>query len=168
MRKQTIVFTVILFICTAVILSFSLPMVFSAGRFTDNGDGTLTDHELGLMWAKTDNRLDVSWQGANWYCNMGPPDIVGKYKGWRMPTVDELKSLYVSNPNYRGYTAACGQRVRIAPEIRLSCGQVWCYERGFTSATVFSFTDGLKYSEKKSAVIGLRALPVRTLKSGEF
>ena len=168
MRKKVIVFSVMLLVCSAVILTFSLPMAFSAGRFTDNGDGTLTDHELGLMWAKTDNRLDVNWQGADWYCHMGPPNIVGKYQGWRMPTVDEIRSLYVVNPNYKGYRAACGQHVRIVPEIQLTCGQVWCYERGFTSATVFSFTDGTKYSEKKSSMIGLRALPVRTLKTGEF
>ena len=34
-------------------------------RFTDNGDETVTDHQLGLMWAKTDNQGDINWKEAN-------------------------------------------------------------------------------------------------------
>ncbi|MCK8602468.1 DUF1566 domain-containing protein [Desulfoferrobacter suflitae] len=162
MKQKVVVISIMLFI-GALMVVLNTPPVFTAGRFTDNGDGTVTDNELGLMWAKADNQRDVGWQEASWYCHMGPPDIVGKYKGWRMPTVDELKSLYVMDPNYRGYKAACGQRVSITPEIRLSCGQVWCNERGLTTASAFSFADGMKSSEEKSTAVGFRALPVRSL-----
>jgi hypothetical protein len=38
--------------------------VAAAPRFTDNGDGTITDNELGLMWAKADNQNDIDWELA--------------------------------------------------------------------------------------------------------
>jgi len=28
-------------------------------RFVDNGDETVTDHEMGLMWKKTDTMIDL-------------------------------------------------------------------------------------------------------------
>ena len=40
---------------------FSVLPVAGGERFTDNGDGTVTDHEFGLMWSKTDNNGDITW-----------------------------------------------------------------------------------------------------------
>ena len=37
-----------------------LAPVTAADRFTDNGDGTVTDNKLGLMWSKTDNQGDIN------------------------------------------------------------------------------------------------------------
>jgi len=42
------------------IFFYSLPAA-AGERFTDNGDGTVSDHELGLMWSKTDNNGDINW-----------------------------------------------------------------------------------------------------------
>ena len=168
MGKKAVIFLIAMLVCSTANLSLKFSVAFCEGRFTNNGNGTVTDHELGLMWATMDNHQDVSWQEADWYCNMGPPHLVGKYKDWRMPTLDELKSLYVMNPTYRGYTAACGQQVRIIPEIRISCGQLWTYERRLTSAWIYNFTDGTQYTQDKSAKAGYRALPVRSLKTGEY
>ena len=61
-------------------------------RFTDNGNGTITDNLTGLMWDKTGNRFGWSqWAQALTDCN----DLsLGDHSdGWRLPNVNELKSL---------------------------------------------------------------------------
>jgi hypothetical protein len=66
-------------------------------RFTDNGDGTITDDLTGLMWTKNVNLADddKTWQqtldfvkgmNAGTYSNFG-------YTGWRLPNRKELYSL---------------------------------------------------------------------------
>ena len=63
----------------------------SSIRFTENGDGTVTDNLLNLMWDKNGNRIGVqTWAQALCYCC----DLsVGGYCDWRLPTVYELESL---------------------------------------------------------------------------
>ena len=59
-------------------------------RFTDNGDGTLTDNATGLMWEKFVTNTARTWENAVSYCNNRIIDI---YTDWRMPNVNELESL---------------------------------------------------------------------------
>ena len=63
-------------------------------RFIDNGDGTVTDNLMGLMWAKTDNRADIFWKEALlWIKNNFPKQIGSQYDDWRLPTTHELVSI---------------------------------------------------------------------------
>jgi len=74
----------------------------AAERFTDNGNGTVTDHKLGIMWSKTDNRGDIDWIQANrWVKYTFPDAIEAKYYDWRLPTLEELKSLHVRDKAYK-------------------------------------------------------------------
>jgi hypothetical protein len=60
-------------------------------RFTDNGDGTVTDNLTGLMWAQ-DANLDgtKTWADALTYVNaLG----LAGYNDWRLANVNELESL---------------------------------------------------------------------------
>jgi hypothetical protein len=143
------------------------PALSEEQRFTDNGDGTVTDHKLGLMWAKTDNQGDTSWKDAERYCKYTFPVSLGKYDDWRMPTLEELKSLHLRDPNYKGYETDCGQMVKIFPEIELSCGWVWSSEKSSISAKVYNFHRGYHYTDRMVHKRNYRALPVRTLKPGE-
>ena len=53
-------------IIVACILLISAPGL-AGDRFTDNGDETVTDHQLGVMWSKTDNNGNVNWiQAEKW------------------------------------------------------------------------------------------------------
>ncbi|SMC21043.1 Protein of unknown function [Desulfacinum hydrothermale DSM 13146] len=133
------------------------------GRFIDNGDGTVTDTQLQLMWAKTDNQGDVTWKEAQRWCRTGPPHLIGRYDNWRMPTLEELRSLYVADPAYPGYETPCGQQVRITPEIELSCGWLWSGEQRSISARVFNFSRGYEYTDRMVHRRHYRALPVRNL-----
>jgi hypothetical protein len=157
---------------TALLTSLALAMIVlivsavqSQERFTDNGDGTVTDHELNLMWSKTDNDGDVDWkQAERWVLYTFPDTLVKKYPNWRLPTLEELKTLYVRDPAYEGYDTICGQRVKIVPQIRISCGWVWTSDVESITAAVFNFQRGIHYTDRMVHKRAYRALPVRELK----
>ena len=60
-------------------------------RFVDHGNGTVTDTKTGLMWAAKDNGRDIKWRNARAYCQRYSG---GGHTDWRLPTQDELASLY--------------------------------------------------------------------------
>jgi hypothetical protein len=68
-------------------------------RFTDNGDGTVTDNLTGLMWAKdASNPGKTTWSNAITYANnlsLGSGGCGTNYTDWRLPNVKELQSLIV-------------------------------------------------------------------------
>jgi len=133
-------------------------------RFSDNGDGTVTDHAQQLMWGSADNQGDIDWkQAERWIRFTFPDTIQARYDGWRMPTLAELQTLYVSDPGYDGYETDCGQDVRIAPLIRLSCGWVWASDTQAITAAVFNFNRGIHYMDRMAHHRGHRALAVRSL-----
>ena len=171
--------------CLSLLIAFLVIFVslaFAGERFTDNGDGTVTDHQLGLMWAKNDNQGNIDWRQAEKYCKWTFPYLIPtRYDNWRMPTIEELKSLYVRDKKYKGYETDCGQKVKVVPEINLSCGWVWAAEpmtidfelkkkqikRRTISARVFNFHRGYPYTDLMRHSKAYRALPVRNLQEGK-
>lgn len=83
-------------------------VVWPDQRFTDNGDGTVTDNLTGLIWLENANRFGSSrtWFDALNDCNTLADDgsnlTDGSVAGdWRLPNVKELQSLIhygVNNP----------------------------------------------------------------------
>jgi hypothetical protein len=65
-------------------------VAWPAVRFTDNADGTTTDHLTGLMWASTAGSTRMDWEGA--LSVTGASTLAG-YDDWRLPNVNELTSL---------------------------------------------------------------------------
>lgn len=67
-------------------------------RFVNNGDGTVTDSELGLMWKADDSYLDldkwVSWAEAKSYIGDLRRKSFAGHNDWRMPTRKEAQSIY--------------------------------------------------------------------------
>src|SRR5271165_2711883 len=51
----------------------------------------VSDARTGLMWTRNDNGSRISWESANRYCN---ELTLGGYKGWRLPTTEQLKGIY--------------------------------------------------------------------------
>jgi hypothetical protein len=66
-------------------------------RFTDNGDGTVTDKLTGLMWAKNANMGGLmNWNSAIDYADnlfLGAAGCGLTWNDWRLPNVRELQSL---------------------------------------------------------------------------
>ena len=139
-------------------------IVWSGERFTENTDGTVTDNQLGVMWAATDNMGDINWhQAEKWIRYTFPATLPVQYDNWRLPSLQELKTLFVKNKDYKGYEAACGKKVKITPEIRLTCSFVWSADRQAVSAQVFNFSRGTFYSDRLIHYRGYRALAVRDI-----
>jgi len=67
-------------------------------RFVDNGDGTVTDIEKGLMWNKTDSMNDlkkwVNYQDSGDYTRGLNEKKYAGYDNWRLPLRDELANIY--------------------------------------------------------------------------
>lgn len=63
-------------------------------RFIDNGDGTVTDNEMGIMWAKDAYAAGdlMDWEEALRYIDKLNANN-GGYSDWRLPTIRELDSL---------------------------------------------------------------------------
>lgn len=63
---------------------------FSVSHFTDNGDGTVTDHFTGLVWQRNGSPDTMTWEQALQY---GGGMSLGGRTDWRVPNVKELQSL---------------------------------------------------------------------------
>ncbi|WP_372936071.1 DUF1566 domain-containing protein [Seonamhaeicola sp.] len=62
--------------------------------YKDNGDGTITDLNTGLMWQKTpDFKRHNFYDAFDYVDNL----TIGGYDDWRLPTIKELYSLLNSN-----------------------------------------------------------------------
>ena len=152
-----------IWLVAACLLGISVAAL-AGDRFTDNRDGTVTDHQLGVMWAKNDNQGDIDWKAAvQWVSYTFPFTIDKHYDNWRMPTLAELQSLYVADKQYDGYETDCGQWVKVVPEIRISCGWVWSADTQAIQARIFNFHRGYHYSDRMVHKRAYRALPVRDL-----
>jgi hypothetical protein len=66
----------------------------------DNGDGTLSDAANGLMWEKDGMAGPLDASTVRQHCGVtGYPDVTIHGKtGWRVPTVDEVRTLVVGCP----------------------------------------------------------------------
>ncbi len=63
-----------------------------AQRFTDNGNGTVTDTVTGLMWTKDANPFGrLNWKDAMSRCSSFS---ISGIDGWLLPSKDELEAIY--------------------------------------------------------------------------
>jgi len=73
----------------------------SQERFVDNGDETVSDRKTGLMWKKTDTMIDlkkwVNYQDSVDYVRELKEKRFAGHDDWRLPTKDEMYSLYDEN-----------------------------------------------------------------------
>ncbi len=56
----------------------------------DNGDGTVTDTNTGLIWEQNHHDTKIEYYEAESYCE---ELVLGSLSEWRLPTISELFSL---------------------------------------------------------------------------
>lgn len=71
----------------------------NAGKPGEAVPGTWIDPATGLMWTVKDKGAELTWYQASEYC--GSLDA-GDLPGWRLPTNDELRSMYDHSLNASG------------------------------------------------------------------
>lgn len=83
------------------VLESQIPTSTPTSRFTDHGDGTVTDNLTGLMWAK----CALGWSGAacssgslqslNWNnaLQAAEASAFAGHNDWRLPNINELRSI---------------------------------------------------------------------------
>jgi hypothetical protein len=103
------------------------------------------------MWANTDNQGDIDWiQAEKWVKFTFSYTLEKMYDDWRLPSMAAIKSLYVTDPNYKGYETECGQVVKIVTEIKLTCGWVGTSEKKTITARVYNLHRGYHYTDRMS------------------
>ena len=115
-------------------------------RFTDNGDGTVTDNLTGLIWLKNANCFELpNWADALSYCanlasgSCGLTDnsVAGD---WRLPNIKELQSLI----HYGFYKPALPNTA--------GTGQ-WAEGDPFTSVRSYAYWSSSTYVDKTSQAL---------------
>ena len=128
-------------------------------RFSLCDDGIVQDSDTGLVWAAHDNGAAVTWEEAKNYCSNYRG---GGYTDWRMPTVEELATLF--DKNEKGYRPACAiynWKIFIPDKIQLTGAAAWASEDHGLEAECFMFDYGCRSRMFKPVSFIMRALPVR-------
>ncbi len=116
----------------------------------DKGD-TVVDTRTGLMWAHKDNGKDINWHDAKKFCTSYQG---GGHTDWRMPTINELSTIYDEKKENRyGY--------HVSPLINISACCLWTSKLRDSDATRLDFDRGNQHWAKQSVLGFGRALPVR-------
>ena len=122
-------------------------------RFTDNGNNTITDLKMKVIWKKTDSFQDIKkWQ--NWFKCQDYTEItnIQRFAGseeWRYPNEEEAWSLFdLSNKNTDKY----GDEIYLHSIFGSgSGGTTWTIKEKDSSALVIQYEDGVKVWPSKYA-----------------
>ena len=111
-------------------------------RFTDNGDGTITDSSTGLMWQKEDDGRQYAWDQAVSYAQS--LNLAG-HSDWRLPTVQELVSIL----DYGRYNPAIDPIFSNAKSSTYCSGTTDASDTGNAWDVAFSY-GGVDYHDKSN------------------
>lgn len=134
-------------------------------RFTDNGNGTITDHQMGLMWKKTDSFQDrkkwLSWFKAQDYVEITNLERFAGFEDWRYPSDEEAWSLFdLNSVNTDKY----GDAIYLPPIFEPgSGGTSWCMDEKDSSALVIQYEDGQKVWPSKYSNMNMAVRMVRKI-----
>jgi hypothetical protein len=117
-------------------------------RFTKAADGVITDHTTGLEWYVRP-KLDNNWHQAKAWAE----NLTAAGGGWRLPTVSELKALYLKGAS----------RNNMDPIFQGPGAWAWSGEfHDARTAYGFAFYSGLVNSHGLDYAYGRMALAVRS------
>jgi len=71
-------------------------------RKFDNGDGTVTDYKTYLMWQQSGSDTELDFEEAVAYVQELNYRRFADCRDWRLPTIDELRSLLTSERQSNG------------------------------------------------------------------
>jgi hypothetical protein len=142
------------------------PATAPAGpRWVAAEKGVIEDTRTGLQWTAADNGADINWNDAKSWC-------IAKRFRWRLPTLQELLSIYVpaADSGAGSSGVACGQSTcHTGVEFKLSESWFWsstpvgkdAYD-GIELAWGVQLLNGARTQSAMDTAEGSRALCVRT------
>ncbi len=114
-------------------------------RYTDNGDGTLTDSTTGLMWqesyAYSETGNYINWYDAGEYIEDLNRRPLAGHTDWRLPNKLEVQTLYELSYSFesRGRTYI----LHIDPVFEIGYGSCfWTWHTRLSGAMGFAFDVG--------------------------
>ncbi len=114
-------------------------------RYSDNGDGTLTDSTTGLMWqeiyAYSERGNYINWYAAGEYIAELNRRKLGGHADWRLPNKLEVQTLYELSYSFesRGRTYI----LHIDPIFEIGYGSCfWTWHTRLSGAMGFAFDVG--------------------------
>jgi hypothetical protein len=126
-------------------------------RKTERQEKIFPDFRSGVMWAREDNRANVTWKAAGEYCS--GLDLGGR-RDWRLPGIEELDSLQAM------WSQAA---FKTADPIKLSDCCPWSStEIDEQKALNFNFRFRKQFEGFKGHSFGMRALCIRNLTDEEI
>ena len=117
------------------------------------GDLVYEDTETGLMWQIRDNGVDIGWAAAKDFCGHLETD---GFNDWRMPTQDELASLY-------RLEAANTSEYYILQKIQISACCQWASDVKDPKVASFDFEYGNRDWGHPMSTVEARVLAVRDM-----
>ena len=136
-----------------------------ADRFIDNGNDTITDNELNLIWKKTDSFQDTQkWMNLfkwQYYVESANLERLAGYDSWRYPNHEEAWSLFDLLFNN---TDIYGDDIYLPSIFEPgSAGTSWTNEEKDSSALVVQYEDGMKVWPSKYAHLNMAYRMVKEL-----
>ncbi len=132
------------------------PIESNDKRFSDNGDGTITDTKTSLMWMKKDSYLHsghwLSWPGVHDYVRQLNDEGFAQYIDWQLPTTEELKTLYEPE-KVNSSQAGKEMKIHIDPIFEKNgSGSLWSAEgNGRYNALGVVFNTGAIFNSNKKS-----------------
>jgi hypothetical protein len=136
-------------------------------RYTDNGDGTISDSKTGLMWMKNDSYLHsrhwINWHEAKDYVKELNEVGFANYYDWQLPTKEELRSLFESEKT-NGSQVGREMKIHTDPLFgKNGSGSLWSSsENGMHNAIGIVFNTGDTFSSNKKSRSRKATRAVRT------
>jgi len=137
-------------------------------RYVDNGDGTVSDLSQGLMWKQEDSYQELkqwmNWKMAEDYIAELNKNKFAGHADWRLPSRDELASLYDEKKSIPWKYYWTVNQVHMDPIFGYTSCCFWSSEvKDETYAWTFNFIRGKAYpSPRQGPGLSLSAIrPVR-------
>jgi len=136
------------------------------GRYIDNGNGTITDTKMNLMWTKKDSYVDLgkclSWNDSKEYVRNLK---TGNYNDWRLPTMKDMKTIFEkSKSGNMAFINSIKTPIHLDSIFADGAGLFWSSEElGYTSVLVMNYENGSPYGVDKNSCSDKAVRAVRNL-----
>lgn len=137
----------------------------SKTRFIDNGNGTITDDQMQVIWRKTDSFQDtkkwLNWFKGQDYVEINNMERLAGFDNWRYPTEEEAWSLF--DLSYKN-TDKYGDEIYLSSIFEAgSAGTTWTLAERDSSALIIQYEDGVKVWPSKYANLNMAYRLVRSV-----